>query len=322
MKNYLVFIFCVLIFSQCIAQSKKLIRVKAIDNIEETPIYPRSVEEIEGKVTWKTEYGYIDSIEMNWITYLSDGLKVTGLMVKPKKPGKYPCIIYNRGGNRNFGQLLVAHAAMTLGELANEGYVVIASNYRGNGRSEGQEQFGGDDVNDVVNLIEVLKEVVEADTERIGMYGWSRGGMMTYLALTKTDQIDAICVGGAPSDLTKIDRRDMETNVYAELIPNYVTNKDEELKKRSAIYWANKFPKNVPILMLHGNSDLRVKSINSLSLAIELDKHRVPYRLKIFEGGDHGIREHKKEVNQEIFSWFNRFLKEGESLPNMEFHGK
>ena len=64
-------------------------------------------------------------------------------MVKPKKPGQYPCVIYNRGGNRNFGQLLVAHAAMTLGELANEGYVVIASNYRGNGRSEGRNNLVG-----------------------------------------------------------------------------------------------------------------------------------------------------------------------------------
>jgi len=309
-------------FSQCKAQSKKLIRVKAIDNIEETPIYPRLTEEIEGAITWKSDYRYIDSIEMNWITYLSDGLKVGGLMVKPKKPGKYPCIIYNRGGNRKTGQLLVMHAALTLGELANEGYVVIASNYRGNGKSEGKEEFGGKDVNDVLNLIDVLEEIESADTERIGMYGWSRGGMMTYLALTKTNRIDAACVGGAQSDLTKIDRPEMETHVYAELIPNYATNKDEELKKRSAIFWVDKFPKDVPILMLHGNSDWRVKSTNSLNLALEFEKHRIPYRLKIFEGGDHGIREHKKEANEEVYSWFKRFLKEKEALPNMEMHGK
>lgn len=322
MKHLIALILCVLMFSHCKAQFKSLIRIEPIDNIQETPIYPRLSESIEGAIKWKNEFQYIDSIEMNWITYLSDGLEVNGLMVKPKKPGKYPCIIYNRGGNRNFGQLLVAHAALTLGELAKEGYVVIASNYRGNGRSEGQEQFGGDDVNDVVNLIDILKEIEGTDTERIGMCGWSRGGMMTYIALTKTDQIDAVCVGGAPSDLTVIDRPEMEAKVYAELIPNYESNKDEELKRRSAIYWADKFPKNVPILMLHGNADWRVKPINSLKLAIELDKYRIPYRLKIFEGGDHGIREHKKEVNQEIYNWFKRFLKEDESLPNMEYHGK
>jgi len=259
---------------------------------------------------------------MNWITYLSNDLKINGLMVKPKKPGKYPCIIYNRGGNRNFGQLLVAHAALKLGALANEGYVVIASNYRGNGNSEGQEEFGGKDVNDVLNLINVLEEIESADTERIGMYGWSRGGMMTYLALTKSDKIDVACVGGAPSDLTQIDRPKMVTNVYAEIILNYATNKDVELKKRSAIFWAGKFPKNVPILMLHGNSDWRVKSTNSLKLALEFEKYRVPYRLKIFEGGDHSISEYKNEVNEEVYEWFDRFLKKGEVLPNMNLHGK
>lgn len=321
MKFILFFVFTIYSFSQLSAQSK-LIEVKPIDNLENTPIYPRLIKKEEGIITWKKEYEYIDSIEMNWITYLSDGLKVKGLLVKPSKPGNYPCIIYNRGGNRDFGQLLVAHAALTLGALANEGYVVIASNYRGNGSSEGKEEFGGEDVHDVVNLIDVLKEVAGANTDKIGMYGWSRGGMMTYLALTQTNQIDAACVGGAMSDLTIIDRPEMETNVYAELIPNYKTNKESELKKRSAVYWAEKFSRNVPILLLHGNADWRVKSTHSLNLALKFEEYRIPYRLKIFEGGDHGITEYKKEVNEEVFNWFRRFLKEDELVPNMEFHGK
>jgi len=241
MKHVLGLFISILVFNQCISQPDKLIRVKLIDNIEDTPIYPRLTENFNGEVKFKKEFNYIDEMEMNWITYLSDGLKVGGLLVKPKKPGNYPCIIYNRGGNRKLGQLVVATAALTLGELAKEGYIVIASNYRGNGNSEGKEQFGGDDVNDVVNLIDVLKEVEGADIERIGMYGWSRGGMMTYLALTRTDQIDVACVGVANSDLTQIDRVEMETNVYEELIPNYNENKEMELKKRSAIYWVENF---------------------------------------------------------------------------------
>src|SRR5688500_6481734 len=38
------------------------------------------------------------------ITYLSDGLKVTAYSIEPKEKGNYPCIISNRGGNREFGQ--------------------------------------------------------------------------------------------------------------------------------------------------------------------------------------------------------------------------
>ena len=305
----------------CSAQSDRLIEFRKVENIEQTPLYPRISENNEGVVELREEYRYIDDIDMNWITYQSDGLKVNGLLVQPKKPGDYPCIIYNRGGNRDFGSLTVATAAIRMGELAKEGYTVIASNYRGSGRSEGQEEFGGADVNDVLNLIEVLKEVDGANTEKIGMYGWSRGGMMTYLALTKTDKIDAAVVGGAPADLTVIDRPNMETNVYAELIPNYTENKDKELRKRSAVFWADLFPKDVPILMLHGNADWRVKAESSLKLAMEFEKHRVPYRLKIFEGGDHSLSEHRPEVDSDVIKWFDRFLKNNEILPNMEYHG-
>ncbi|MEZ4800181.1 MAG: prolyl oligopeptidase family serine peptidase [Flavobacteriales bacterium] len=111
--------------------------------------------------------------------------------------GNYPCVIFNRGGNRDFGVFKIAHAAITLGEIAKEGYVVIASQYRGNAGSEGKEEFGGSDVNDIVILPKVLEEVEGADTSRIGMYGWSRGGMMTYIALTKMKNIKAAAVGGA-----------------------------------------------------------------------------------------------------------------------------
>jgi len=321
--KYLKLLLLLLVFSNCQAQENNLIvGKKMVSDWSKYPIYPRLVEEESGKKEWKEAYKYLDSIEVYGITYLSDGLKVRGFMAKPKKAGKYPCVIYNRGGNRQFGALKVFHGALTLGQIAKEGFVVIASQYRGNGGSEGQEEFGGKDVNDVTILAEVLKEIEGADTEKIGMYGWSRGGMMTYIALTKTDKIKAAIVGGARSDLTIIDRPEMETNVYAELMPNYLDNKEEELKKRSAIFWADKFSKNVPILLLHGNSDWRVKSTNSLKLALEFEKHRIPYRLKIFEGGDHGINEFRAEVNEEVLNWFNRYLKNNEPIPNMEFHGR
>ncbi len=199
---------------------------------------------------------------------------------------------------------------------------MIASQYRGNAGGEGVEEFGGKDVNDVLILIEVLKEVESANTDKIGMYGWSRGGMMTCLALKNTDKIKAAVVSGAISDLTIIDRPEMESNVYAELIPDYKNNKEQELINRSAVYWASKFPRDVPILLLHGNSDWRVKVSNSLKLAVEFDKYRIPYRLKIFEGGDHGIREFKEEVNHDVIYWFDKYLKHESPLPNMEYHGK
>lgn len=324
MKCFHTIIF-ILLFTNCQAQNDKLlIHKELVSDLSNAPIYPKLTKKINGETVWKEEFKYIDSIDIYKISYLSDGLKINGLMVKPKEKGNYPCIIFNRGGNREFGSLKMVHGAITLGRIAKEGYVVIASQYRGNGGSEGKEEFGGNEVNDIVILTEVLKEIESADIENIGMYGWSRGGMMTYIALTKTDKIKAAVVGGAVSDnyQTINDRPEMETIVLAELIPNYRINKEEELNKRSAIKWVDKFPKNIPILMLHGNSDWRVKPEQSLKLALEFEKHRIPYRLIMFEGGDHGISEHRKEVNEQVINWFERYLKKNEQIPNMEYHGK
>jgi dipeptidyl aminopeptidase/acylaminoacyl peptidase len=267
------------------------------------------------------EASYFEGVETFKITYFSDGLLVNGYLSKPKEAGNYPCIIYNRGGNRDFSKLTDKRAGNLLGKLAGYGYVVIASNYRGVDGGKGKEEFGGSDIMDVLNLFEVLKEIESADTNRIGMYGWSRGGMMTYLALTKTDKLKAVAVGGAPSDLTIIDRPEMEQNVYAELIPNYYENKEAELKKRSAIFWVENFPKDVPVLVLHGSSDWRVKASQSINLALEFEKHSIPYRLKIFEGADHGISQFKDEVEKDVLDWFNRFVKNKESLPNTTLNG-
>lgn len=311
--------------SLCIAQNDKLLLDKQIiSNWSEYSFYQNMIEESDGNVKWNKAHNFMDSVEIYQISYLSDGLKINGYVVRPKKEGNYPCIIYNRGGNREFGALEPIHAVYFLATLAKEGYVVIASQYRGNAGSEGQEEFGGSDINDVLILPKVLEEIEFADTSRIGMYGWSRGGMMTYLALAKSDRIKAAVVGGAVSDkfASIEDRPVFDTLVLPEVIPNYKENRNEELWKRSAIKWVDKFPEDVPILLLHGNSDWRVKVEQSLNLALEFEKYRIPYRLIVFEGADHGIREFREEVDEQVKNWFERFLKNDEALPNMEYHGR
>ena len=324
--RYLKLLLIILFFSNCKAQNKELLIEQKLDTglSVENEVFASFTEKVNGKAQWKKGYNYLDSIALYQITYMSDGLTIHGFIAKPQKAGKYPAVIFNRGGNREFGALNTLRAAMLLGRVARAGYIVIASQYRGNGGSEGQEEFGGSEVNDILILPKVLEEVEGADTDHVGMYGWSRGGMMTYIALTKTDRIKAAVVGGAVSDNfeTIRDRPDMETYVLAELIPDYETNKEAELTKRSAIKWADKLPKNVPILMLHGNADWRVKPEQSLRMALEFEKYRVPYRLIMFEGADHGISEHRPEVNEQVIRWFDRFLKKGEDLPNMEYHGR
>jgi dipeptidyl aminopeptidase/acylaminoacyl peptidase len=122
------------------------------------------------------------SIDFYRITYLSDGLKVTGYIAEPKEKGIYPCIISNRGGNTNFSQWNPFRIAFYLGRMASWKYVVIASQYRGNDGGEGKEEFGGKDIDDVLNLIPSLSQLPTQILQELELKD-CRGGMMTYLAL-------------------------------------------------------------------------------------------------------------------------------------------
>ena len=267
------------------------------------------------------------TIELSRITYESDGLAVRGYLVVPKavKDGeKLPCVIYNRGGNREFGALDDLGAALMLGPLAERGYVVVAGQYRGNGGGEGREEFGGADVRDVLNLIPLLEGLEHADASRIGMFGWSRGGMMTYLALARTDRIRAAVIGAGVADSFEwvADRPEMETGVFAELVPDWADKREEALEERSAVHWPEKLHKQTPILILHGTGDWRVNPKQALRMAEALLDANHPYRLMIFEGGDHGLREFRDEVDEAVEEWLDRYVRDGESWPSLEPHGR
>ena len=114
---------------------------------------------------------------------------------------------------------------------------------------------------------------------------------------------------------------EMGVYVYSQLIPGYEKNKDSVMRLRSAVYFADKLPKKTPILLLHGTSDWRVIPEQSLTIALQLQKFHIPYRLLMLEGGDHGLTEFKDEVNQQVKAWFNKYLKNNQPLPDLTPHG-
>jgi dipeptidyl aminopeptidase/acylaminoacyl peptidase len=254
------------------------------------------------------------------ITYLSDGLEVKGYLVIPAGGGTYPCVIFNHGGNRELGTITDQQAVQSLGNYASWGYVVVASQYRGNAGGEGQEEFGGADVNDVLSLIPLLEALPWADAARIGMIGWSRGGMMTYLVLTRTNRISAAIVGAGIVDLeASLEQRPaMESGVYAELIPNYAENREQALQARSAIHWPERLFKSTPILLLHGSADWRVHPSQALRMAQVLFDSEHPFRFVLFEGGDHGLSNFQEEVDQLMRDWLDRYVRDQEPPPSLE----
>jgi len=299
MNRILTTIFFLLFISFGFAQNGKLLLKRLVD-ISKTPIWERISQDNE----LHSDFEHLKRLDFYFITYESDNQKVRGLLIEPKKDGKYPVVIFNRGGNRDFGRLTVATMIMYTSKLAEQGYVIIGSNYRE------KDEFGGAEINDVLNLTETVKEIEKADSNCIGMFGWSRGGMMTYLALQKSDKIKTAIIGNGASDLfdTAKFRPKMEANVFAECIPDYWNNKELELKKRSVIYWADKLDKSSSLLILCGTNDKRVNPEQADKIANKLKEIKYDYELRKFET-DHYFSEYKTELNKMVIEWFDKRLK-------------
>jgi dipeptidyl aminopeptidase/acylaminoacyl peptidase len=290
--------------------------------IERCPFtHPESCYEADGRVL-KPEFDYLARVEASEISYWSEGLRIHGFLVKPMEGGTYPCIIYNRGGNRDFAAIDARVVVQLLCRMASWGYVVVASQYRGHGPNEGQDEFGGRDLEDVMNLFPLLEREPSADASRIGMYGGSRGGMMTYLALARTDRVRAAVIRCGVSDLTdwREDRHDME-EVFQALIPGFDAADDRPLVARSAVRWAERLCKRTPLLILQGTADWRVSPVSALRFAERLLAVRHPFRLVMLEGSDHALTEHLAERNRFTQEWFDGYVRDGNPLPDMQPHG-
>lgn len=119
------------------------------------------------------------------IEYPSDGLTITGVMQVPKA-GKapFPVIVMNHGffsrGDYQSGDGTDRAAAF----LNRYGYLTLSSDYRSWGGSDtGHSLFYSGLVIDVLNLLDAIPSLPQADPERIGMWGHSMGGGVTFKVL-------------------------------------------------------------------------------------------------------------------------------------------
>lgn len=281
-------------------------------NLEQT--FPEKLEgytikDKDGHPVFKDEYKYLDSVNIYGYNYSSyDNLKIRGFLIEPKKKGTYPVIIFNRGGNKELGAVTIPVLTNFLSKIAAKGFIIIGSQLRGSGRSEGKDEFGGKDIGDVLKLFEIIDHQNNADAKRIGMLGVSRGSMTNFLVLKETDRIMANATIGAIADLNQKDRPEMY-ELYKELIPDFEKNPKKELDKRSSLLSIplikNKKLKN---FIIHGANDERVNVENAFLLFNALKSNSFSTRLLIYEDANHGINNNTNNLINQITHYFRTYL--------------
>jgi dipeptidyl aminopeptidase/acylaminoacyl peptidase len=243
-----------------------------------------------------------------------DGTEVHGLMLKPPSyvaGRKYPTLLNIHGGpngqdEHSFGferQLLAAN-----------GYVVLAVNYRGSaGRGNAYQKaifadWGNKEVVDLIAAVDYAIASGVADPDRLGIGGWSYGGILTDYT-TATDPRFKAAVAGAGSALQlSMYGSDQYISQYEmELGPPW-KNIEPWLKVSYPFLHADRI--KTPTLYLGGQSDFNVPIIGGEQMYQALRSMGVDTQLVIYPGQFHGITtpSYARDRLERYLGWYNKYL--------------
>jgi dipeptidyl aminopeptidase/acylaminoacyl peptidase len=153
--------------------------------------------------TWKAASGGF--MQMDKITYRSKvgDMDIPAFVfqpLKPRGPHGHAALVWV---HENIRGHLYEHYVPYIREAVAKGYVVIAPEYRGS-IGYGKEfydaiDYGGNEVDDVVTAVDVLKSKYPiVDPARIGIIGWSHGGMITLLSILRNETMFKAAVAMVP----------------------------------------------------------------------------------------------------------------------------
>ena len=244
-----------------------------------------------------------------------DGTVVNSLLTKPAgfKPGqKYPLLLLIHGGPNGQDE----HSFSFDHELfAAQGYVVLAVNYRGSsGRGSAfQKAIYGDwchkEVIDLIGAVDEAIRVGVADPERLGLGGWSYGGILTDATIA-VDQRFKAGVSGAGSSL--------QLTMYG--TDQYILQYEQELgppwkglEPWLKVSWAFLHADRIqtPTLFMCGEKDFNVPIAGSEQMYQALKSRGIDTQLVVYPGQFHGITtpSYVRDRYERRLAWYGKYLK-------------
>jgi len=230
---------------------------------------------------------------------------------------QHPLMVLVHGGvHSNFG----TGAASIVRELIGQGYVVIAPEYRGStGYGRGfwrQIDYGGLEVEDVFAGKQwMLQTYAFLDSERVGIMGWSHGGLITLMNIFNHPDDFKVAYAGVPvSDL--IARMGYKSQGYRDLYSaSYHIGKSaqadvNEYRRRSPSWNAEKLQTPILIHTTTNDGDVNVFEVERLIQALKAAGKEELFQYKIYQDapGGHSFNRNSTKLAVESRKEIYRFL--------------
>lgn len=221
------------------------------------------------------------------------GVDLNGWMIKPKNfdsTKKYPVLmfVYGGPGSQTVKDQYDGANTFWYQMLASKGYIVVSVDNRGTGargrdfRTLTYQQLGKYEIEDQINAAKWLGEQSYVDASRIGIWGWSYGGYMSSLAITKGADVFKMAMAVAP-----VTNWRFYDSIYTERYMRTPQENANGYDDNSPINHVEKLKGNY--LLVHGSADDNVHFQNTTRMISSLVNADKQFDLFVYPDKNHGI---------------------------------
>ena len=268
----------------------------------------------DGRITRAVKLSISDETgDIYRIQFKSDGLSITGFAVIPRTAlngESLPALIYGRGGAANVEISSIREPVLQkrfLPMAVRNNYIILAPELRGVQGSEGKDEWGGRDMNDIAAMLKLARSLPYVQKDNVFFMGLSRGGTRAYLLASSEEPFRGIIAIAGVSDFFS-HFSSSHDNIRKWLPKQFGLSFEESFIKMSAVRWPEKIKK--PLLIIHGTSDSDVPIFQSRTLAKALEKAGAPFKFVEMKGAEHHLLFSKTADFEKIaFPWLDSLRK-------------